>query len=292
MDKKIDDGKVKLYVENVLINDAVFITGNIVQGEKKIKVGVVQFDVRNGQNDANLTTALGYLAQLSAQNVCLAVLPEMFSCSFDNENLNKHSKLYQRIVERLSLFAGENQMAIAGTLPEKEKDQIYNTMVFIDVDGKVKGTYRKLHLFRLTNEHLYYGAGNKIVTVESSLGRIGLMTCYDLRFPELARSLFLKDAQMIVVSAQWPEKRIEHWKTLVKARALENQLFMVCSNRTGLDGPLQFPGMSMIVDPMGEIVADAGNADGTCYAEIDMTLVKTARSNIPCMTDRRQDIYG
>ncbi|MCD4721954.1 MAG: carbon-nitrogen family hydrolase [Desulfobacula sp.] len=260
--------------------------------KKNFKAGVVQFDVKNGQNKANLNTILGYLEELASDNVSLAVLPEMFSCSFDNENLSEHSKVAKKIVERLSFFAKENQMAIVGTLPEKEKDQIYNTMVFIDVDGKIKGRYRKLHLFRLTQEHLYYTAGNKIVIIDSSFGRIGLMICYDLRFPELARSMFLKNAQMIIVSAQWPEPRKEHWRTLIKARSIENQIFMICSNRTGMDADLQFSGMSMILDPMGTILVEAGSDDGSAFAVIEMKRVENARTLIPCSTDRRHDIYG
>ena len=260
--------------------------------KNSFKAGVVQFDVKNGQVEANLNTAFGYLAKLASDNVCLAVLPEMFSCSFDNENLKEHARLTEKIIERLSLFAKKKQMAIVGTLPEREQDRIYNTMVFIDVDGKVKGRYRKLHLFRLTGEHLYYTAGNKIVTIDSSLGRIGLMICYDLRFPELARSLFLQGVQMIVVSAQWPEPRNEHWKTLIKARSVENQLFMLCSNRTGMDGHLRFSGMSMIVDPMGNVLTDAGSDDGSAFTDIDPGVVKSVRTLIPSMKDRRHDIYG
>ena len=260
--------------------------------KKKFKAGVVQFDVKAGQIETNLKTALGYLADLASQQVSLAVLPEMFSCSFDNDHLSRYSAQTEQVVESLCRFAGENRMAIAGTLPEKEKDQIYNTMVFIDVDGRVKGTYRKLHLFRLTGEHLYYAAGNKIVTLDTSFGRIGLMTCYDLRFPELARSLFLQGMQMIIVSAQWPESRKAHWKTLITARSVENQLFMVCANRTGSEDDLRFPGMSMIVDPLGKILSKAGSNETSVFAEIDLDLVTSARALIPCMTDRRQEIYG
>ena len=260
--------------------------------KNNFKAGIVQFDVKSGQNETNLDTALGYLAKLVSKKVTLAVLPEMFSCSFDNESLIKHSGFSQKILDSLSLFAKKNQIAIAGSLPENEKDQIYNTMVFIDVDGKIKARYRKLHLFRLTGEHLYYTAGNKMVTIDTSFGRIGLMICYDLRFPELARSLYLEDAQMILVSAQWPEPRKEHWKTLIKARSIENQLFMICSNRTGMESGLKFPGMSMIVDPMGNILTQAESNETISFAEIDPGLVKKARISIPCSKDRRKDIYG
>jgi len=259
---------------------------------KPFKAGVIQFDVECGRVEDNLTKISGYLETLASENVSLAVLPEMFSCSFDNQNLKEHSGSTQNIIEKLSIFALDHRMAIAGTLPELDGDRVFNTMVFIDADGKIKGRYRKLHLFRLTGEHLYYTAGSDSVTVESTLGRIGLMTCYDLRFPELARALFLKGAQLIVVSAQWPEPRKEHWETLIKARAIENQLFMVCSNRTGNEAGLTFPGMSMIVDPMGKLLAHAGNNESCAVAEIDPATVENIRTLIPCMADRRPEVYG
>lgn len=260
--------------------------------KRKFRAGVVQFDVKKGQIKINLEKAFESLAKLALDSVDLAVLPEMFSCSFDNERLEEHALETKTIVQKLSTFARENKMAIVGTLPEKEQDKIYNTMMFIDTDGKVKGSYRKLHLFRLTGEHLFYAAGNKIVSIDSNLGKIGLMICYDLRFPELARSLFLKDAQIIVVSAQWPGSRKEHWKTLIKARAIENQLFMVCSNRTGMEDNLLFPGMSMIVDPTGNVLADAKNEDNSVCADIKIEQLENFRAAIPCGKDRRQDIYG
>jgi predicted amidohydrolase len=259
---------------------------------KPFKAGVIQFDVECGRIEANLKKIHSYLEILASENVCLAVLPELFSCSFDNENLKEHATKTQNIIEKLSAFAFDHRMAIAGTLPELEGDRIFNTMVFIDTDGKIKGKYRKLHLFRLTGEHLYYTAGNDIVTVDSTLGRIGLMICYDLRFPEIARALFLKGAELIVISAQWPEPRKEHWDALIKARAIENQLFMVCSNRTGNEADLSFPGMSMIADPMGKILAHAGGNDACGFAEIDPATGKNIRTLIPCMTDRRPEVYG
>ncbi len=258
----------------------------------KFRAGVVQFDIKSGQVETNLNTALGYLEKLACDNVNLAVLPEMFSCSFDNTNLKKHAKATDKVVERLCQFAKKNQMAIAGSLPENKKDQIFNTLVFIGNDGKIKVRYRKMHLFRLTDEHLYYTAGNETVVFDSIFGRIGFMTCYDLRFPELARKLSLQGVQIIIVPAQWPEARKEHWKTLIKARAIENQLFMVCSNRTGKENDLQFPGMSMVVDPIGNVLIQAKNKETCLYADMDLSLLKNARALMPCMTDRRDDIYG
>jgi len=258
----------------------------------KINAAIVQFDVKKGQVRTNMETVLGYLRQLAVADVHLAVLPEMFSCSFDNDRLKDHAGQTDQIIEQFCLFSKQNNMALSGTLPEQEGDHIFNTMVFIDTDGKIKARYRKLHLFKLTDEHLYYTAGSDTCVIDTSFGKIGMMTCYDLRFPELARALFLQGARMIIVSAQWPSPRKEHWKTLIKARAIENQLFMICANRTGTEDDLKFPGMSMIVDPFGTVLTDAKEPDGVATAVLEMEKVEQYRTLIPCMADRRADIYG
>jgi omega-amidase len=257
-----------------------------------INAAAVQFDVQKGRIQANIGTVLNFLEQLALDNVQLAVLPEMFSCSFDNENLPDHSRQTDQIVKTLSGFAKQHHMALAGSLPRMEGGSVYNEMFFIDTDGKCKAGYRKMHLFRLTGEHHYYTSGDRIVCIDTSLGRIGLMICYDLRFPELARSLFLDGAQMLLVSAQWPAPRKEQWQLLLQARAIENQLFVIGANRTGSEDDLIFPGKSLIADPFGNILDDAGAEDGTATARIDFKQVKAFRRLIPCRSDRREDIYG
>lgn len=258
----------------------------------EFKAGVVQYDVKKGGRDTNVKTALAHLEKLAAEGTGLAVLPELCTTSFDNENLAEHAKYTDDTIEIFAGFAQKSRMAIAGTFPEKEAGRIYNTMVFIDQDGRIKGKYRKAHLFRLTDEHLYYTAGDRWIVVDTQIGQVGLMTCYDLRFPEMARILYLNGAQLIVVSAQWPSPRKDQWQTLIQARAVENQLFMICSNRTGTEDDLTFPGMSMIVDPYGKIQAGAGKDSGMAAADIQLSRVDEFRKLIPCRTDRRPDIYG
>jgi omega-amidase len=258
----------------------------------KFRAGLVQFDIKKGQINTNMEKALLLLEKLVKENVKLAVLPEMFSCSFDNDNLKTHAQSFAGLTKTLQAFAFDHGIAIAGSLPETDNDQIFNTMIFIDSDGTIKGKYRKIHLFRLTNEHLHYTAGNKIMIVNSLLGRIGLMICYDLRFPELARAMFLKNADLIIVSAQWPESRRMHWETLIKARAIENQLFMICSNRTGKEDMLCFCGMSMIVDPMGNMLTKAGDEEACVSAEINFEEITKTRRLIPCIKDRHPEVYS
>ncbi len=253
---------------------------------------MIQFDVLKGQVQTNMDTILGYIDNLSNQGVHLAVLPEMFSCSFDNKHLKDHSKKTDGVILQLSEIAKENKIAITGSLPFQIKDRIFNTMVFIDTDGVLSGSYQKLHLFKLTKEDHYYAAGNQVGVIDTSFGKIGLMICYDLRFPELARAQVLKDVEMILVCAQWPTPRVNHWQALLKARAIENQAYVIGTNRTGQEDGLAFPGMSMMVDPLGNIVSNAGDAQGIGWGDIDLEMVGKTRATIPCMTDRRPEIYG
>ena len=261
--------------------------------ERLFKAGAVQFDVKNGDVPGNLSVALGHLGDLAGQGASLGVCPEFFLTGFDNENMAQLMPAVKEGLEQLSLFARKRSMAVAGSLPEQKEGQIFNTLYFIDRDGEIKARYRKLHLFPLTGEDQHYARGNEMVTADTSLGRIGTMICYDLRFPELARHLFLDGARLFVVSAQWPLGRVAHWQALIRARAIENQAWFLCSDRTGIDPDgLVFPGSSMIVDPDGNVTAQGDDSPGVIIADINMDLVDQVRATIPVGRDRRDDIYG
>ncbi len=260
--------------------------------KKEYTAGAVQFNIANGRIETNMEKVMESLLALADRGVSLAVLPELFSCGFDNERIKDHALKTPALLERLSGFAAASGMAVSGSLPEASGNRVFNTLYFIDGDGKIKGAYRKLHLFPLTLEHEYYASGDQIVVVDTNMGKIGLMICYDLRFPEQARQMFRADAELILVSAQWPKPRIAHWQVLARARAVENQLFMVCANRTGTDQDLVFSGGTMIVDPMGEVLAKADETQPFVAAQIDLNQVEQARQLIPCRIDRRGDVYG
>lgn len=260
--------------------------------DKGFKAGVIQFDIMAGDIDRNMASAMTFLRGLADQGADLAVLPELFSCGFDNEKIQGHACRTNDILEQLSEFADIHAMAIVGTFPQAETGQVFNTQYFIDRDGKIKGAYQKVHLFRPTLEHEFYTAGNRSLVLDTSFGPVGLMICYDLRFPELARRLFLDGAKMFILSAQWPSPRKTHWQILARARAIENQVYCICANRTGVDENLEFPGLSAIIDPMGQVLAEAGSDPGVLLADIDMAQVDQARNLIPIYTDRRKDVYG
>ena len=261
--------------------------------ETQFKAGAVQFDVKTGDVRGNLAVALAHLGHLADQGACLGVCPEFFLTGFDNENMDRLMPAVEEGIQRLAEFARKRAMAVAGSLPEQKAGQIFNTLYLVDRDGEIRARYRKLHLFPLTGEDLHYTRGDEMVTVDTSLGRLGTMICYDLRFPELARRLCLDGARLFVVSAQWPLARVAHWQTLIRARAIENQAWFICSDRTGTDpAGLVFPGSSMIVDPNGSVLGLGDDKPGIIMADIDMDLVEQVRQTIPVGQDRRGDIYG
>jgi predicted amidohydrolase len=257
---------------------------------ERIRAAVVQMDIALGVVDKNLAAAREILEVLDCD---LAVLPEMWTCGFDNRFLVGHAQRTPGVLEELASICGSRKMVVAGSMPERSGDAIYNTLYVIDSDGRLAGSYRKTHLFRPTEEHRYYCPGDAIGVCETSVGKLGMMICYDLRFPELCRKIALEGAGLVVVSAQWPVSRIGHWKVLTEARAIENQLYLVCANRCGNDPELVYGGSSRIVSPTGELLADAGESEcGQVSADIDPERVTESRSRFSTLKERRTDLYG
>lgn len=257
----------------------------------KIKSGFAQFDVRLSEVDVNLKTAISALEHLGKNGVDLAVLPEMWSCGFDNANLRIHADRTPEILDKIAEIAMDQEMVVAGSLPEFSDGKVYNTLYLVERDGSVAGAYRKVHLFSLTEEHKYFGSGNQCVVCETSVGKVGLMICYDLRFPELCRTLALKGAEIVIVTAQWPKTRIGQWDVLSRARAIENQLFLIAVNRCGKDIILKYGGNSRIVSPLGNLLTSAQNDSETQFAEMDFGEIGKFRKQIPCLEERVPDVY-
>jgi omega-amidase len=258
---------------------------------ESFKAGVIQFDVKPGDIPSNMSSAFEGLRQLGALAVDLAVLPEMWSCGFDNQRLFDHARQTPVVLDRLSQVAAEYRMIIAGSLPEASGEDMFNTLYLMDGSGFLAGAYRKIHLFSLTDEGRFFAAGETAVVCPTRIGPVGLMTCYDVRFPELCRSLALKGARVVVVPAQWPRVRINHWDVLLQARAIENQIFVVAANRCGKDNGLVYGGHSQIVTPMGNVSVLADDSDAVLHAAIDFQELSTFRDKIPCLAERVPDAY-
>ena len=255
-----------------------------------INAAAIQFNVKQGDVDANLAYVRAALKQVAARGANLAVLPEMWSSSFSYKNLNELALRTAGIVAELLELSRDLKLVIVGSMPEPNGDKVFNTAYVVD-NGRLAGTYRKLHLFSLLGEDRAFDRGDRWLLADTSIGKIGVIICYDLRFPELSRRLALEGADVICVPAQWPKPRQEHWRTLLRARAIENQLFIVACNACGLIGKLDFFGMSMIIDPKGEILAEADEQEQQIVAVLDMQVKADWRAQIPCFNDRRPELY-
>jgi rfaE bifunctional protein nucleotidyltransferase chain/domain len=256
------------------------------------KIGILQFDVLLGETAKNLATVEEGVKRLADRGASLVCLPEMFSTGFYYEDLPGIAKeSFSRTVETLERLGESTGALIAGSLPEPADEGVYNTLHLVGPGGIV-ATARKVHLFRLHGEHEHFLAGSDAVVAKTELGRVGLMVCYDLRFPELARSLALSGARLIIVPAQWPLARVEHYLVLCRARALENQLFLVASNRSGKDPKMEYCGSSVVVSPTGDLLAQAGCGDEELLVEVDPGLVEEFRGQMDCLGDRRPGVYA
>jgi predicted amidohydrolase len=257
-----------------------------------INAGAVQFDVICGDTQKNLAAATAGIRRLAEKRCQVAVLPELWSCGFgDPSMIQESSEKTPAVVEKLQRLATAHRMLIAGSLPEKIGNRIYNTMVVVDADGAIAGQYRKVHLFSYINEDKTFSPGNQAVVCQTSCGPIGVMICFDLRFPELCRTLAIKGARMILISAQWPRSRIQHWDTLLAARAIENQVFVVASNRVGRDGNLMFNGHSRILSPDGIVLATVNGQPGEAFSRINFTEIETLKGRFDPLHERMPSVY-
>ena len=252
---------------------------------KIFKAGTFQFDVRLGDVESNLAKVAEGLHILGDRDVNMAVLPEMWSCGFDNQMLLDHAKQTPFIIDILSRTASKYNMIVAGSLPEASGKNVFNTIYVIDSNGDIAGSYRKIHLFPLTEEDKYFSAGNRAVVCSTSICPVGLMICYDLRFPELCRSITLKGALVVIISAQWPLGRIRHWDILSQARAIENQIFIIATNRCGKEKGIEFGGHSQIISPTGEILSMAEEGECASATEINLYKITEFRDKIPCLNN-------
>jgi len=259
--------------------------------KQDVTAGVVQFNIKLGDVDTNIATATEGLRRLATRDVQLAVLPEMWSCGYDYRNLAHLAEETPRILELLKELSTELNLVIVGSLPEKENDTLYNTLYVAD-EGNIVDSYRKLHMFSTMGEDRFLSPGDRVCVVPTSAGRLGLAICYDLRFPELFRKMALEGAEILCIPAEWPKPRQEHWRTLLRARAIENQMFVAATNCCGIQGKLDFFGMSMLISARGDVLAEAGETNTELVATFSHEEMVKYRSQILSFRDRRPEIYG
>ena len=256
-----------------------------------IITGCFQWEVAPGRPDSNVLKVEATLPHFADQGCQLLVLPEMWSCCFDYGQLKVQAQATPGILSHVRAWCRRYEMVIVGSLPDLEDGLIYNTNFVVDADGTVVGAYRKTHLFTLHGEDHHFAPGDRSLVCDTKAGRLGIITCYDLRFPELPRLLALRGAEILCVSAHWPLPRIEHWSLLLRCRAIENQMFVVGCNGCGSEGDLRYGGASAIISPLGALLAQGNGHESQVLAQLDFNEMEAFRKHIPCFQDRRPDVY-
>jgi predicted amidohydrolase len=258
-----------------------------------LNVALAQIDIAFGEPQANLATLRPLAATAAARGAALLVLPELWSTGYD---LARAAELADEpgsgMHAALAALAQEQGIAIAGSTLTRRGAQITNTATLYGPDGALLLSYDKLHLFGLLHEDRYLAPGDALAVSDAPWGRTALGICYDLRFPEQWRACALQGAALLLVPAEWPTPRREHWRVLVQARAIENQCFVVAVNRVGSDPDTHFGGHSLVVGPWGEVLAEGGDTAELLFASLDMEAVAAARARIRVWDDRRPDVYA
>jgi omega-amidase len=260
-----------------------------------MKVALVQMDVQIGEPEVNFSKVERFLSEAMAQKPDMIIFPEMWNAGYALEQAHELADVDgQRTRTIFSSFAkANNVMIVGGSVMYKDSatSDITNTMLVFDRSGSEIVRYDKLHLFRLMDEDQYLKAGNSFGMFDYEGIGIGTMICYDLRFPFLFRKLVSLGAKVLINTAQWPSARVDHWRTLVISRAIENQSYMIALNRCGTSGETAFPGNSLVVDPWGEVLLEADGTEQICYLDIDLAKVDEIRKRIPVFADQRFDLY-
>jgi omega-amidase len=262
-------------------------------------ISLAQMPIREGEPEANLATARAMAATAAERGSDLLLLPELWGSGYDLSRSDLHATpLDEGLFAEMAGMARAHGMWVGGSLlgyPESAaggQQRPWNLFALYGPDGKRAAHYGKLHLFRLMHEEQWLAAGSSPTLVAGPWGQAGLAVCYDLRFPELFRHYALAGARLILLPSEWPHPRLQHWRTLLRARAIENQCFVAASNRAGEDDSgTRFLGHSALLDPWGEAIVEGGEETGLLTATIDLSQVDTVRAKIPVFEDRRVDLY-
>jgi len=256
-------------------------------------VVAVQNNIQWESKDANYARVRRLLAQRQGPGADLIVLPEMFATGFSMNAVAIAESADGPTRRFLGELAREqNAHVLGGLVTEGEGGKGRNEALVIDPSGSELARYSKRHPFSFSGEHNCYEAGDGLPIAEIGAWRLCPLVCYDLRFPEDFREAVTRGANLFAVIANWPAAREAHWRALLVARAIENQAYVIGVNRCGADPKLTYSGCSLIVNPQGEIVADAGQEEGIIEATLDLSALTEYRTRFPALADMRHGSLG
>lgn len=261
-----------------------------------MKHAIYQMDIVPGDPESNRRRVEAWLInQVKEDKPDIVVLPEMWTTAYTLDQLDQIADLDGEPTRSFlkELAKTYRVHIIGGSFANKAEGAIYNTALVINNEGEEVYTYDKIHLVPMLNEPAYLAGGRKQARVFELDGiKMGLIICYDLRFPELARELALKGAEVIYIVAEWPSARKDHWKALQLARAIENQCYIISSNRIGAYDGVEFCGTSLIVDPWGTIVQEGSEEqEETLIETIAASNVDRIREEVPVFKSRVPEMY-
>ena len=252
---------------------------------------------------ANLKKAGSFIADSAHSNADFIVLPEMFNCPYSNDKFveyceNEHDSCTLNTISQLA--ESYNVYILAGSIPEREGDKLYNTSYLFDKTGSIIAKHRKMHLFdidvkgRITfKESDVLTAGDDFTIADTDFGRIGIGICYDVRFVELARIMAEKGAEILFYPGAFNQTTgPAHWELLFRSRALDNQVFCIgVAPALNIDASYHSYGHSIIANPWGEVIAQAGEKEELVICEIDLSEIKKVREELPVLKNKRKDLY-
>lgn len=260
-----------------------------------LKIACIQLDIIFGNPEKNMEQIKMEIADTMEQHhPDVIILPELWNTGYDltrlDEIADENGEMTTAFIQNLASTYHVN--IIAGSVAKKTANGVTNTMYSFNRNGDCIGEYSKLHLFQLMDEHLYLESGTEKGLFELENIPAAGVICYDIRFPEWIRAHTTRGAEMLFVVAEWPLPRLVHWKALLISRAIENQCYVIACNRSGKDPNNLFAGHSMIINPWGDVISEAGTEPETLIGEIDLTMVKEVRKQIPIFQDRRPTFYN
>ena len=260
-----------------------------------VKIAVAQIDCEVGAVDRNLAHIRRWARAARDAGCDVIVLPEMADTGYVMDTITSAAQSWDRgAFPQLSEMASELGLHIICGLSERSDQGVHNAVAVLDSTGKLLCKYRKVHLFTgaPVHEEQHLVPGDQLCLVEVGDFRWGVMVCYDLRFPEMARAMALQGADVIVVPSAFPFPRLKHWTTLLAARAIENQVYIVAANRVGTDGSVTFCGASQIIDPYGVVIATAPEMGEILISgELETDVIAKTRASLRVFEDRVPSVY-
>jgi len=258
----------------------------------RLTISLAQIDLAWARPELNLARTRELAIEAGRRGSDIILFPELWLSDYDLAHAQRYACVPGAgAFALLSDVAQQSGVHLLGSLLERDGERLYNTAALFAPDGELVATYRKTHLFAPMGEVHYLTAGDALPVFDLPWGRCALAVCYDLRFPEVFTHYAAAGAGIVFLVAQWPHRRWIHWQTLIRARAIENQMFLVACNRVGEVEGERFGGHSVLRDPWGRAVVEAGEEEVLLTATVDLTLVEQARTQLPFFADRRPELY-